>query len=194
LKPQKNPEVNVADLGCGRGEWLGKLSKWGIQNITGVDSNVSMVEECANQGMNAVHQDLFEFLNASPSDSFDLVTAFHVLEHLSHKQLNTLAKELLRVLKPGGFFLFETPNPGNVIVGASSFYLDPTHKRPLPLELAEFFFAQKGFEVKKISTLNGFEMDFKLGTTKQKKAIEAFFDRWFGTGLDYSILLQKPGT
>ena len=40
--------------------------------------------------------------------------------------------EVLRVLKPGGVALFETPNPDNVLVGSATFYLDPTHQRPLP--------------------------------------------------------------
>ena len=37
----------------------------------------------------------------------------------------------LVALQPGGLLIFETPNPTNVNVGASSFYLDPTHLKPL---------------------------------------------------------------
>ena len=38
----------------------------------------------------------------------------------------------------------ETPNPENVIVGASTFYLDPGHVRPLPPGLLSFLLEARG--------------------------------------------------
>ena len=41
--------------------------------------------------------------------------------------------------------LFETPNPENILVGAYSFYTDPTHLHPLPPETLRFVAEARGF-------------------------------------------------
>ncbi|MEZ5320838.1 MAG: hypothetical protein R2698_01920 [Microthrixaceae bacterium] len=50
--------------------------------------------------------------------------------------------------------IFETPNPENLRVGATSFWLDPTHLRPVPPRLLEFQLAQCGFEEVEIQRLH----------------------------------------
>ncbi|MDP2593366.1 MAG: class I SAM-dependent methyltransferase [bacterium] len=45
-------------------------------------------------------------------NTFDLVTAFQVVEHLENPFL--IAREVKRVLKPGGIFAFSVPNPYNL--------------------------------------------------------------------------------
>jgi len=57
----------------------------------------------------------------------------------------TLLDESLRVLKPGGIVIFETPNPENIIVGACNFYMDPSHRNPLPPDTMKFLIEQRGF-------------------------------------------------
>ncbi len=49
------------------------------------------------------------------------ITGFHIVEHLSFKDLITLFDEAKRVLVRGGIVLFETPNPENLVVGACTF-------------------------------------------------------------------------
>lgn len=44
----------------------------------------------------------------APDASFDIVTIFHTVEHLSEPML--VLRELHRILKPGGFVFIETPN------------------------------------------------------------------------------------
>jgi hypothetical protein len=61
-----------------------------------------------------------------------------------------LLDQSLRVLVPGGIAIFETPNPGNVLVSSNSSYLDPTHKdpthsKPLPPELFKSLLKSRGF-------------------------------------------------
>jgi len=182
----------IADLGCGRGEWLDVLKEWKYQNTVGVDFSDSMIRHCSDAGHRTCHSDLLKYLENQKTSSHDLITAFHVVEHLTYFELNKLSEELLRVLKPGGSFLFETPNSANLVVGSSTFFLDPTHEKPLPPELAQFFFERRGFDVIDTFFLNGFELDFDLGKSRKRADMRNFFDRWFGIGLDYSILIQKP--
>jgi O-antigen chain-terminating methyltransferase len=57
-----------------------------------------------------------------------------------------LFDETVRVLRPGGVAIFETPNPQNVLVSSQEFYIDPTHRHPLPGALVKFMAEVKGLE------------------------------------------------
>ena len=47
-------------------------------------------------------------------------------------------------VQPGGVTILETPNPTNLQVGAATFYIDPTHRRPLHPETMRFLLASRG--------------------------------------------------
>jgi SAM-dependent methyltransferase len=134
----------VIDIGCGRGEWLELLRDEGF-NARGVDLNRIFLDGCRELGLDVCEQDALSFLRQLKRDSVGLVTSFHVIEHLDHKVLISLLDEALRVLRPGGIAIFETPNPLNVVVGSCNFYLDPTHKRPLPPDLSRYLLEARGF-------------------------------------------------
>ena len=119
------PEMPILDLGCGRGEWLEVLAENGM-TASGVDSNESCVRECSTQGLTARGADAISFLAQLPEQSQGAITAFHVVEHMPIPALMNLLDEAIRVLKRGGLLILETPNPANLIVGAHTFYLDPT--------------------------------------------------------------------
>jgi O-antigen chain-terminating methyltransferase len=55
---------------------------------------------------------------------------------------------------PGGLLILATPNPENLVVGATSFYMDPSHLRPIPSELLAFVVEYTGFERHKVVRLN----------------------------------------
>ena len=135
----------ILDLGCGRGEWLQLLEDEGIPSI-GVDSNTAMVQCCIDAGLEAYAADALQYLAALPSNSLGGLTAFHIIEHLPIDVFIRLIDEALRVVRPGGVVLFETPNPENLIVGACNFYVDPTHRNPLPPALVAFLLEARGFE------------------------------------------------
>ncbi len=62
--------------------------------------------------------------------------------------------ETVRVLKPGGMAIFETPNPQNLLVGACDFYKDPSHMRPLHPDAQRFLMEYRGFSRVRIIYLN----------------------------------------
>jgi SAM-dependent methyltransferase len=133
---QDLPKGPVADLGCGRGEWLELLGEWGLA-ATGVDLNAPNVAGMRARGLDVHHADALAWLQAQPESSLAAVTSFHVIEHLPFGVLLRLVQEARRVLIPGGRLIMETPNPENVIVATQTFWLDPTHVRPLPPALLE---------------------------------------------------------
>lgn len=134
----------VMDVGCGRGEWLELLQENGFA-AQGCDLNRIMVQESRDRGLDVTLGDALEALAAMPDNSRAAVTGFHIIEHLPFANVIRLFDQALRVLRPGGVALFETPNPGNLLVASEAFYLDPTHRNPLPAELMVFAAEMRGF-------------------------------------------------
>ncbi len=141
------------DLGCGRGEWLELLHEEGIPAL-GVDASGAMVRACTARGLRAEQAEILSFLRQLPAASVSVLTAFHVVEHLTFADLMELLDQSVRVLRPGGVAVFETPNPQNISVGAHTFYLDPTHVRPIPSQLLSYLAERQGLRDIKTLFLN----------------------------------------
>ncbi|MGD9825821.1 methyltransferase domain-containing protein, partial [Desulfobacter sp.] len=92
-----------------------------------------------------------------PDQSLDVITAFHVIEHLPFEKLNMLIHEIYRVLTHGGSVILETPNPENIHVATHMFYRDPTHKTPVPKELSRHLLEFNGFKEIAVHPLHPFE-------------------------------------
>ena len=140
--------INLAppaiDLGCGRGEWLELLLDEGFSPL-GIDQDEEMLQGCREQNLPAQQGDAVAYLATLPNESQAVISAFHVVEHISFDQLRTVVSEAFRVLKPGGLLIMETPNPENIVVATRNFYLDPTHLRPIPPQLLSFLPEYYGF-------------------------------------------------
>lgn len=144
--------ATALDLGCGRGEWLELLGEAGFAS-KGVDLDDGMLAACRERALNVEMADAVTSLRALPNDSVALVSAFHLVEHMPFAEVQKLICEALRVLQPGGLLIMETPNPENLVVGASSFYMDPTHLRPVPPPLLGFVVEYSGFMRHKVVRL-----------------------------------------
>ena len=134
----------VIDVGCGRGELLEMLQEDGFQCL-GIDNNDTQLDAARAHGVPVLHADAIEHLRSLPQNSVLAVTGIHIVEHFPFSDLIRLLQEVARVLRPGGVCIFETPNPRNVIVGATTFHLDPTHVRPLPPEVMQILLETVGF-------------------------------------------------
>lgn len=133
----------VLDVGCGRGEWLELLRDEHLE-AKGVDVNRTMVTECRTRGFDVAEDDVLRYLRTLPDASLGGLTGFHIIEHLPLSALIDLLDETVRVLKPGGLAIFETPNPANLLVGSYTFYFDPTHRNPLPSPTMAFLAEARG--------------------------------------------------
>jgi SAM-dependent methyltransferase len=133
----------ILDLGCGRGEWLELLQEAGLYG-EGVDRNRILVEQCQRRGLGVVESDVLTYLRSLPDASLGAVTGFHIIEHWPLEVLIKVLNETVRVLTSGGVAIFETPNPRNVLVGSHNFYLDPTHRNPLPSLFMQFLAEARG--------------------------------------------------
>jgi O-antigen chain-terminating methyltransferase len=180
------PNAAALDLGCGRGEWL-ELLKDHQLSASGIDLDDGMLSACRSRGLDVQTGDAIAHLKSLPADSLSIVSGFHIAEHLSLGDLETLIKEALRVLKPAGLLILEAPNTENLVVGTSSFYLDPTHQRPLPSALLSFLVGYLGFTRSKVL---GVQESVPL---REEHGPTSLFAVLSGVSPDYAVIAQKGG-
>lgn len=144
LKHFKIDLINAIDFGCGRGEWLEILHEHGIYAL-GVEINDFFLNRIKEKNLSAVKADIFDFLKKTEDDTFHIVTAFHIIEHIDINLRTKFLREVLRVLKKDGICILETPNPRNIFVGSGDFYRDPSHITPLFPDTIQFTGKTIGF-------------------------------------------------
>jgi len=178
----------ILDIGCGRGEWL-ELLKEADLHARGLDSNKVMVKICKERGLDVTESKVLSFIENVSDNSLGAVTGFHLIEHYGFDFLIKLLDEILRVLKPGGLVILETPNPNNVLVGSCSFYLDPTHNKPIPSSLIKLVLESRGFSKVRVMNINPFKDDFKIKEDKSETS-KRFNDYFYGPQ-DYAAVGYK---
>jgi len=109
LKYRDAPPVvggrQALDIGCGNGKFLSKLVSLGW-DAQGVEFNAGAVDVCHKSGLRVYHGDLHSA--KFPAESFDLVSARHLIEHLPDP--DSFMAEVARILKPGGYLQIRTPS------------------------------------------------------------------------------------
>ncbi len=184
----------VLDLGCGRGEWLEVLSEHGYAS-RGVDLNGVMVREAQTLGLDAIEQDVIAHLRSLGSESVSAITSMHLVEHLPYEVLIRMVDEALRVLRPGGVLILETPNPENLTVGSYWFYMDPTHRNPIPPPLLQWIVEARGFEHAAIDRLTQNRAVFDIQPVGGEVAAADQINKIVGlltAAPDYAIVARKP--
>ena len=189
--------LGALDVGPGRGEWMCLLAERGVA-ATGVDENAEQAARSRARGLDVVHGDAVEHLRGLPPGSLDVVTAFHVVEHLHVDTLLALLHAAHEALRPGGRLLLETPHPSNLVMAACNFYLDPTHRHPLPPALVSFLLSACGFvdlEVRPLHPKEQADLDGLVlpGVDPAVSALvaEALSKAFFGPQ-DYGVLARVP--
>jgi O-antigen chain-terminating methyltransferase len=135
---------NIIDIGCGRGEFLSLMLDVG-KSIIGIEMNEDMYALAKSKGLPVMHGDGIEYLRSVPDGSLGGIFSSHVIEHMPFERMEEFTEIALSKLKYGGKLIFETPNPTTLLVFAKSFYMDPTHNKPVHPETLLFLLKSKGF-------------------------------------------------
>ncbi|GIH47976.1 Methyltransferase domain-containing protein [Microbispora rosea] len=98
------PPGTALDIGAAGGGNTRVLVEHGWDALA-ADYSETAVELALRRGLRAIHADACDL--PLPGESFDLVLAFDVLEHIEDDR--TAARELVRVLRPGGRALITVP-------------------------------------------------------------------------------------
>lgn len=100
--------IKILDLGCHSGYFLNKLYEMGFKNLYAIDIADFATKKNYNLNIVNINKENFPFAN----ESFDVVTAFQVLEHVEN--YFHLMHEAHRVLKKDRLFIFSVPNHLNI--------------------------------------------------------------------------------
>lgn len=141
--PYFESKSSVIDLGCGRGEFLELMKDNGISAM-GIDIYDQFVEYCKLKNLAVVKGDAIEFLRAS--EDVDGIFAGQLIEHLELPQLLELCDLAYIKLKKGGQLIMETPNPTSLAIYTNSFYIDPSHEKPVHPAFIHYCLKKAGFE------------------------------------------------
>ncbi len=100
----------ILDLGSGRGLWAFQLGESGYK-VIGVDYVKDIVDKQNEEVKNRHLEGKVVFVEGDALDipfqdaSYDAVTDWGLMQHLARADWDAYKKEILRVLKPGGYFL-----------------------------------------------------------------------------------------
>jgi len=158
---------NLLDLGCGRGEFLQRVSKK-IPNSIGIEFDSNMISLCKENGLNIIEGDVIQSLANYDDESISIITIFHVIEHLNNDDLSQLIKECYRILNKDGVLIIETPSIDSILVSTKQFYIDPTHINHIHPEGLNFLLQHIGFQQSKYFFIHGGPLsnDFPLKITR----------------------------
>lgn len=162
--------TRVLDLGCGEGYCARQMMRAGAAEVLGIDLSEGMIsaaraEEARESLGIAYQQGDATALARLESASFDLVVAVFLFNYLNREQTSACMREVMRVLRPGGRFVFAVPHP--------SF---PFMRQPAPpfffdLGSASYFSARDGRFPGKIWKRDGSALDVQV----VHKTVEDYF-------------------
>ncbi len=162
----KNKSVKVLDAGCGNGNWVvDELSGSGrIRKTVGVDISKKAISK--NTSLDSI---VIADLHQLPfrRNSFDAALSLWSLEHSSDPE--KVLQEINRVLKPGGYIAFVTPNKHFVLIRIKRFIDRLNHKSSKRLVtklygrqerdiFTTYYRANDVSEVRKLAKKNGFKV------------------------------------
>lgn len=99
------PRGTVLDFGCGTGYFLEFCKKNGFE-VLGVEPNATALKKCLEKNIG-----VFDDLSKINYGKFDVITLWHVFEHLYDPKLQLSA--FGEKLKDGGFLILALPNPNS---------------------------------------------------------------------------------
>lgn len=105
----KTKPNQILDIGCGAGFLSNALAMSGFQ-VTGIDASKEslLVAQRHDSTKSVQYLEADAYKIPFPDHSFDVITAMDFLEHVEHPEL--IVKEVSRLLKPNGIFIFHTFN------------------------------------------------------------------------------------
>lgn len=121
--PASNEPVKIIDLMTGMGEtWGAVKSKYPNSEFSALDFSEGMLRQAGvkntrsfGNNVQLLNQNVLE--NELPSDHYDIVISAFGLKTFNSEQMQQLAKETKRILKPGGYFSFiEVSRPSSPVL------------------------------------------------------------------------------
>lgn len=122
---QVRPGMHVLDAGCGTGDDVRALAELAGSDgrAAGIDFSQTMIDEAVKRGVppNAEFRQASATAIPYPDETFDAARSERVFQHL--EQAEAAARELYRVLKPGGTLMLIDQDWETLVVAGSDKWL-----------------------------------------------------------------------
>jgi SAM-dependent methyltransferase len=105
----------ILDVGCGDGRFLALLRDFGHPEwqLVGLEFDPAAIERCRERGFEAHAERVEDFADREGERGrYDGVVMLQLIEHVEDPAL--LTERVADLLRPGGVFIIETPNPGGL--------------------------------------------------------------------------------
>lgn len=137
--------LRILEVGFGNGGLMAYCKSVG-HSVVGTEANAQLVAVAQSSGY-----EVFDaaFLEECSPDSFDLIIALDVIEHIEPSQTVSFVQACHRALKPGGRLLLRFPN-GDSPFSASNFNADVTHLNWISADKMRYYAQASGFSGMKI--------------------------------------------
>lgn len=184
-------EKKLLDIGCGTGDFLQTIQQdnWMVSGIE-PDKNARQI---ANSKTNNVVSDIDQ-MTLFESHSFDVITLWHVLEHLPN--LDEQISMLKRLLKKKGTLVIAVPNfksfDANYYKEFWAAYDVPRHLWHFSQEAIQSIFERNSFKIEKVLPLIFDSFYVSLLSEKYKTGKSNLFSG-FKTGLLSNMKAKKTG-
>ena len=138
-----NKTVKWLDIGCSTGYLIQELLDNEVQAY-GIDISIVALREILLEIRQKVTAGSIVYIPYK-TETFDVISAFDVIEHVHPQETELAFMELNRVLKTGGFIILTTPNSKHM----GNWVYDLTHINVRPPEYWEIMLKKYGFKIKK---------------------------------------------
>jgi 2-polyprenyl-3-methyl-5-hydroxy-6-metoxy-1,4-benzoquinol methylase len=123
----KDKSAKILEMGCGNGGFVYFLRSLGYENSIGIDRSHEQIEVAKNLGINDVEcANIMSFLK-DKKDSYDLVFARDVLEHLTKDEILEVLGAIYKACRVDGLLVVQVPNGESIFSGRIR-YGDFTHE------------------------------------------------------------------
>ncbi len=179
----------VLDLGCGTGNTLLTLRKYGIEGV-GIELSRKLVEIAKGSGLNVIYGDITKGISKYfPQKKFDVIYSYHVFEHLNNDERKFVIFEIKKLLKDNGKVILVTPfgyglekwntvcpNCGMVFNWAG--HVDTFNRGDLAKEFLEF-----GFEVVDEFIHTPLPLSSRIPVFLLKQIMSVLYNKGYDVGL-----------
>jgi len=190
--------TTVLDVGCYDGAFIGKLPA-GIKGI-GVDIDEPAIGRARARFGNTGHRFIYaDFEKVGVSEPVDVITMFHVLEHLPRPV--EVLKRLAQLATPRTRLLVEVPIVENVIFGDVCGFLTVQHLTHFSEASLHNVMHRAGWEVlsaQRMEEYNGFRVVAQLATHKRPRPepgdlllYTRYLSRWYEAVAQLEARLQR---
>lgn len=104
-----NKEIEILDLGCGRGWLTNKLSYYG--KVLGIDPMKSVINHAKNMfpSICFICGTSKTIIDNGSIGKYDLIVSSEVIEHITDTKKELFIEDIYKLLKVNGYFIITTP-------------------------------------------------------------------------------------